>query len=306
MNTAAQVDKYVSEWKRAGLEKAQVVVNTAEAELGWPYVWGASGQECTPTKRRYFASRSSCPDGEKKEIINKCQVCNGSKSACDGCKYFPNGARVLIDDCQGFDKQVFKRVGITLTGGGATSMYNNNSNWTEKGPIKDMPMNQVCCVFMKNGEKMSHTGIHTGNGDIIHCSGTVKRGKTTDRGWTHYAIPKGIGGIAPLDYPTIRRGSSGEYVKLAQEELLKRGYDIGPSGADGKFGKNTEAAVKQFQKDWGLEEDGIIGGATWRQLLSAPVVEPSYKITITGLTEAEANKLKAEWPGAIIEKEVSA
>lgn len=302
MNTAAQVDKYVSDWKRAGMTKAQVVVNTAEAELGWPYVWGASGQECTPTKRRYFAGRSSCPEGESKLILSRCQVCNGSRSACDGCQYFPGGERVLIDDCQGLDKQIFKRVGITLTGGGATSMYNNNANWTQKGPIADMPRDVVCCVFMKNGEKMSHTGIHTGNGDIIHCSGTVKRGKITDRGWTHYAIPKGIDGIAPLDYPTIRRGSSGEYVRLCQEELAKRGYDIGPSGADGKFGKNTEAAVKQFQRDWGLTEDGIVGGATWRTLLSSPVQEHKYRVIITGLTNAEAHKLAAEWPGAIVEE----
>lgn len=302
MNTAKQVDKYVSDWKRAGMTKSQVVVNTAEAELGWPYVWGASGQECTPTKRRYFAGRSSCPEGESKLILSRCQVCNGSKSTCNGCQYYPNGECVLIDDCQGFDKQIFKRVGITLTGGGATSMYNNNANWTQKGPIADMPRDVVCCVFMKNGEKMSHTGIHTGNGDIIHCSGTVKRGKITDKGWTHYAIPKGIDGIAPLDYPTIKKGSSGEYVRLAQEELAKRGYDIGPSGADGKFGKNTEAAVKQFQRDWGLTEDGIIGGATWRMLLSSPVIEHKYRVIISGLTNAEAHNLAAAWPGAIVEE----
>lgn len=304
MNTAAQVDLYVSQWKQAGMEKAQIVVNTCEAELGWPYVWGASGQECNPTKRRYFAGRSSCPEGESKLILSRCQVCNGSKSACNGCAYYPNNERVLIDDCQGFDKQVFKRVGITLSGGGATSMYNNNSNWTTKGKIQDMPKNVVCCVFMQDGSKMKHTGVHIGNGDIIHCSGTVKRGKTTDRGWTHYAIPKGIDGYCPPDYPTIKKGSRGEYVKLAQEELLKRGYDVGASGADGIFGDATKAAVLRFQKDWGLAEDGIIGPATWSMLLSAPVIEKMYTVRIPHLTLEEAANISSQYPGSTVEEEV--
>ena len=40
---------------------------------------------------------------------------------------------------------------------------------------------------MRDGSSMSHTGMHLGNGEIIHCSGEVKRGKAADRGWTHYA-----------------------------------------------------------------------------------------------------------------------
>ena len=38
-------------------------------------------------------------------------------------------------------------------------------------------------------------------------------------------------------------------------------------GADGTFGKQTLAAVKQFQKDCGIKVDGIVGKDTWGKLL---------------------------------------
>jgi len=39
---------------------------------------------------------------------------------------------------------------------------------------------------------MSHTGLHIGDGLIIHCSGEVKYGSTDDTTWTHWAIPIGL------------------------------------------------------------------------------------------------------------------
>ena len=79
-------------------------------------------------------------------------------------------------------------------------------------------------------------------------------------------------GPEPVQKPTIRRGDRGEYVKICQEELLALGYDVGKTGADGIFGKNTEAAVKQFQREHNdmdgnpLKVDGIVGQKTWGAL----------------------------------------
>ncbi len=64
----------------------------------------------------------------------------------------------------------------------------------------------------------------------------------------------------------LRLGSSGESVREAQNLLIKAGYSVGSSGADGKFGTGTENAVKKFQKAKGLGVDGIIGSATWGAL----------------------------------------
>ena len=112
---------------------------------------------------------------------------------------------------------------------------------------------------------MSHTGMYIGNGVVIHCSGEVKQGKVTDKGWTHYAVPAGLNGdeSMPEKKPVIRKGSSGQYVVLAQTLLLQQGYDLAPYGADGKFGAKTETAVKAFQRANGLNADGVIGPATW-------------------------------------------
>lgn len=60
----------------------------------------------------------------------------------------------------------------------------------------------------------------------------------------------------------LKVGSSGKDVKKLQEELIAKGYDVGGTKADGVFGKNTLAAVKQYQKDNGLAVDGIAGKNT--------------------------------------------
>jgi peptidoglycan hydrolase-like protein with peptidoglycan-binding domain len=64
----------------------------------------------------------------------------------------------------------------------------------------------------------------------------------------------------------LRRGSSGSDVSSMQQMLIDRGYDVGGTGADGKFGPKTAAAVKQFQQDFGLQADGIAGDQTMSAL----------------------------------------
>ena len=75
----------------------------------------------------------------------------------------------------------------------------------------------------------------------------------------------------PAERPsgTLRRGSSGEMVRLAQYFLRVIAlYDdeIPPITIDGSYGPATENAVRAFQKMQGLTVDGIIGPATWNAL----------------------------------------
>lgn len=297
MRTASDVNELVAKWIAEGKDKSYIVVNASEACLGWSYVWGAVGSDCSPSRRQYYAGRDVCPDGEKKQIYNTCQALNGSGKYCGGCKWYPDNMRTLCNDCQGFCKNIFSRVGITLPGAGATSMYNTASAFTERGKIADMP-NVVCLVFMQSGDKMSHVGIHIGNGDIIHCSGTVKRGKTTDRGWTHYAVPKGMNGNVPTtDKPTLRKGASGEYVTLLQTMLIQRGYSCGASGADGKFGNATLNAVKSFQKKNGLVQDGVVGRATWSALEEGK--KELYTVTVQHISKTVAESIINNYGGTM-------
>lgn len=63
---------------------------------------------------------------------------------------------------------------------------------------------------------------------------------------------------------TLRRGSRGEAVKTVQQKLIRWGYLNGK--ADGIFGPATEKAVRYFQRKNGLQEDGIVGPATFEAL----------------------------------------
>ncbi len=53
-----------------------------------------------------------------------------------------------------------------------------------------------------------------------------------------------------MEYTRIlKKGSSGEDVKYIQNCLISINYSCGASGADGKFGRNTEKAVISYQKN---------------------------------------------------------
>lgn len=60
----------------------------------------------------------------------------------------------------------------------------------------------------------------------------------------------------------LERGLGGGRVSAAQEQLSALGYDLGPHGIDGKLGPDTEQAIRDFQEENGLEEDGVIGPLT--------------------------------------------
>lgn len=66
------------------------------------------------------------------------------------------------------------------------------------------------------------------------------------------------------NYPTLRRGERGNFVRLLQYMLIKYGYNLSP---DGIFGGNTYNAVVNFQTNQGLSVDGIVGRNTWNSLL---------------------------------------
>lgn len=62
------------------------------------------------------------------------------------------------------------------------------------------------------------------------------------------------------NYVTVKSGDKNDNVKAVQQALIALGYLSG--NADGIFGKNTETAVKEFQKANNLKDDGIAGGQT--------------------------------------------
>lgn len=61
------------------------------------------------------------------------------------------------------------------------------------------------------------------------------------------------------DMPVIEKGSKGKAVKIWQIILGFSGDDV-----DGSFGKQTETATKNWQKNKGLTVDGIVGKNSWK------------------------------------------
>lgn len=284
-------------------EKASKVVEAARSQLGGPYVFGAWGSECTPSMRRKYAGYN--PQYEP-NIRKACPVLSGKQSSCEGCKW--KGA--LAFDCRGFTHWALLQVGIKIDGGGATTQYNTKANWTQRGTIDAMP-DLVCCVFKQKDGKMQHTGLHIGGGKIIHCSTTVKEGKTTDKGWTHYAVPAGLydGQETTTAEPvevlaTLHKGSQGSAVSALQTMLNRLGFDSGK--VDGIYGTKTMAAVRSFQEANGLTVDGIAGEQTLTTLAiraatldSVPATPVTYTLTISGLDADTAARLMAEFPQAV-------
>lgn len=302
MNSIDTVGTHLEQMIQVGAAKPDIVREIGRMCEGWPYVFGAWGEQCTPAGRRR-RKRDDHPT-----IVSKCQVLNGQRSSCDGCKW---NLPVRMYDCRGFTHWLLAQVGINIAGQGATSQYNTKANWMARGPISEMPKDRVCCVFIKKGDKMSHTGMYLGDGSTVECSSGVQYFNPMQKNrWTHYAIPAGLYDSVPApepaegdDRPILRKGSTGPYVTRIQTQLIQRGYNLGKYGADGKFGAATEKAVKLFQQDWGLTVDGVVGPDTYKMLDSTPAKADTYMVTIRGLSQADASTLAGLYPGAVMEKE---
>lgn len=161
--------------------------------------------------------------------------------------------------------------------------YKQSGRWF----TSPQPGDQV--FFTYNPGEYSHTGIveSVSNGMVV----TIEGNTTDSVGRRTYPIgSSNIAGYgrpkwdlitktpitsSPVDYVNdgvtdayamLRKGSKGDDVKWLQEHLIKLGYDVGPDGADGDFGYNTEKAVIAFQTAYQLEVDGIAGSETKKKL----------------------------------------
>ncbi|HEV3177446.1 MAG TPA: peptidoglycan-binding domain-containing protein [Stellaceae bacterium] len=104
------------------------------------------------------------------------------------------------------------------------------------------------------------TGIGPGAGALIGGAVGATAGAVTDSSQVNLGKP-------------VWRGSSGGQTASAYDEgtvrniqagLQRLGYDPGP--ADGRYGPQTETAIRRFQQDNGLPIDGQPTAAVWQQI----------------------------------------
>lgn len=99
--------------------------------------------------------------------------------------------------------------------------------------------------------------------------------------------------------PSLQRGDADDAVIELQKKLMQLGYDLPRFGADGDFGAETETAVRKFQREYGLVEDGVAGIETWKMLDNATAIERiTYKVTIENLTKSTADEVVKKYGGA--------
>ena len=241
----------------------------------WGYIWGTSGETWTAAKQKEL---------EKTTDEDRAQ----------GRKYGSRWIGHRVADCSGLFSWAFRQLGGYMYHGSDT-MYRKycvTKGELRKGKRTDSAtLKPGTAVFVWNGKKYSHVGLFVGDGMVIEAMGTINgvtTSKVTAGKWTHWGELTGVDYTAVISTgaegeaeksprrsdvssakPTLRKGSKGEAVKDLQTMLLKLGYDLGPCGIDGDFGKCTDAAVRKFQKDQGLAVDGICGPKTQAALEKA-------------------------------------
>jgi len=279
------------------IAKAQYVLDQK-----WGYIWGTAGTMWTEARQKALEKTTDADRKSSREY---------------GAQWIGH----MVTDCSGLFSWAFAQLGGYMYHGSNTmySRYCVNKGRLING-FKDgkEPLKPGTAVFTGDAVNHGHVGLFIGGNEVIEASGPksgVIKSRLTASKWTYWGELIGVdysagssdgsSGEKPDTRPTLKRGSRGEFVTLLQTTLINRGYDVGPLGADGDFGRCTQAAVVAFQQANGLEADGIVGRRTWAALDASQSVPAAshYTATITGLTKDQVTALLKAYPKADVTEE---
>lgn len=283
----------------------------------WGYIWGTAGILWTKKKQDQKVAYMKNKYGDNWKKSADAKQDNYYNAAVYGSKWIDH----TVADCSGLFRWAFLQLGSDIAHG-------SNSIWdrycSAKGKLSSgkrtdgKELLPGTAVFTGTDNKKPHIGLYVGNGKVIEASGTqagVCVSNITAGKWKYWGELKNVsyspseavstpssGKDEQKPFPTLRRGSKGSYVSLLQTMLMNKGYNIGACGIDGDFGKDTETAVKQFQRDWGLDVDGVVGEKTWNKLQTS-VDRKQFTVTIPHLNKDTAEKLVQLYSGATMAEE---
>lgn len=124
-------------------------------------------------------------------------------------------------------------------------------------------------------------GLKLSKGSTIHCLSLI-------------AITLGVLGMANQASAAIKQGDRGSEVESLQQRLQKLGYF--KAGVTGYFGGVTKEAVREFQKDRGLQPDGIVGKDTQSSLdrHQKEVSESTQEVWRLGERDAKVSEIQQQ------------
>lgn len=297
-----------------GEQIAKTTLQAIERKGG--YIWGQQGATWTAAKQANL---------EKKYNANPDGMANYKGSVLYGEKWIDHP----VWDCAGLCRWAAAQHGVAIHAG-------SNLIWScdlaKKGKLTDsMDLPVGALVFTGTDAKKPHIGTYTGNGMVTEAAG-AKAGcvqSALHSKWKYWGLEKGVEyafiprsgtqqpqtpaapdtGKQKTTMQTIRKGNKGALVTQMQQMLDKLGYSLGICGVDGDFGTSTEKAVREFQRDHNLSQDGICGPKTWAALQEAVnkigtmPAEERYTVTVTGLTKEQADEICKAWKNATVRKE---
>ena len=145
-----------------------------------------------------------------------------------------------------------KTTGEAVTKSGVVTLTDGYLNVRESAST-----NGAVVVELYNGDKVTILGE---TGDWYKIKVTKDGKEYTGYAYAQYVKVTQTKETCPYAEPTatVRQNDSGESVKWVQWYLCKLGY-LSESGIDGQFGPTTYSAVVEFQKDYNLDADGLVG-----------------------------------------------
>lgn len=145
-------------------------------------------------------------------------------------------------------------------------------DWKVSDKAYNSLINLCVDICQRNGIKaLEYTGDTKGNLTrhnmfaATTCPGPYLQGKFSD---IAIEVNKRLNVQTAPQVKVLATGDTGAGVKELQNNLIRLGISVS-GGADGIFGKGTQAAVKQFQKKVGLTQDGIVGPQTYAAIEAA-------------------------------------